>query len=226
MAKILLAEDDLSLADVVSDWLVFQHHTVESVGDGSEAAYKLKVFQYDLVILDWELPHEHGPDICRRFRLDGGKAPVLMLTGRTSVVEKTAGLDAGADDYLTKPFHLDELSARVRALLRRSTGVQSNVLSLGALTLDPEKFLVTMGGVEIKLVSKEFALLEFLMRHPNHVFSADALLERVWHSEKDVGPDAIRSCMKRLRKKLGDDEKEQAMLQTFRGVGYKIVPPT
>jgi DNA-binding response OmpR family regulator len=144
-----------------------------------------------------------------------------MLTGRGSISDKEAGLDSGADDYLTKPFNMKELSARIRAMLRRSTSQPSNVLTTGDLVVDPGKYKVLRKGVEIQLLPREFALLEFFMRHPDEVFSAEALLQRVWHSESEATSDALRTCIKRLRQKI-DNSDEDSVIQTIPRVGYRL----
>jgi len=221
MAKILLVEDDRDLAGMVLDWLKFDHHLVEAVHAGDEAEDMIKAYQFDVIILDWELPKVSGVEILRNFRNTGGQTPVLMLTGKTNIQEKELGLDAGADDYLTKPFHMKELSARLRALLRRPAATVGNVLKARSLALEPNNFRVTKNGADIQLLPKEFALLEFLMRHSDQVFSADALLDRVWKSESDVSPETVRTCLKRLRRKI-DAEGEQSIIQTLHGVGYKL----
>jgi DNA-binding response OmpR family regulator len=223
MAKILLVEDDRDLAGMVIDWLKFEHHLVEAVHDGEDAVNMLKSYQFDVIILDWQLPKLEGVDVLRNYRTGGGQTPVLMLTGKGAIAEKEVGLDAGADDYLTKPFHMKELSARLRALLRRPGNVTGNVLSARDICLEPATFRVTKGGADIQLLPKEFALLEFLMRHPNQVFSADALLDRVWKSESNVSPETVRTCLKRLRRKI-DTEEQDSLIQTLHGVGYKLSP--
>ncbi|HEY9754125.1 MAG TPA: response regulator transcription factor [Oculatellaceae cyanobacterium] len=221
MAKVLVIEDDLSLSRMIKDWLTVEHHNVETVADGNQGSEKLQYYQYDLVILDWQLPGMEGVQILKEFRNKGGVTPVLMLTGKNTIVDKEVGLDSGADDYLTKPFHMKELSARIRALLRRPTQVVGNILTAGQFKLDPTNHIVTKGGAELKLLPKEFALLEFLMRHPNQVFSADALLNRVWASESDATIDALTSCIKRLRKKI-DADSDSSSIRTVHGVGYKL----
>ena len=221
MAKVLVIEDDTSLSRMIKDWLTIEHHNIETVADGKQGLEKLQYYQYDLVIMDWQLPGMEGVDILKEFRRTGGITPVLMLTGKNTVIDKEAGLDSGADDYLTKPFHMKELSARIRALLRRPQVMVGNVLTAGKFSLDPTNHQVTRDGVEVKLLPKEFALLEFLMRHPNQVFSADALLNRVWASESDATIDALTSCIKRLRKKI-DAEGETSPIRTVHGVGYKL----
>ena len=220
MAKILLVEDDLDLAQMVVEWLTFEHHSVELVADGQEGMDRLRLCQYDAVILDWGLPQMSGTEILRAYRAEGGNTPIIMLTGKGSVSEKETGLDSGADDYLTKPFNMKELSARMRALLRRSSGLATNVLRVGDLVVDPSKYKVS-NGVDIQLLPREFALLEFFMRHPDEVFSGDALLQRVWHSESEATSEAIRTCIKRLRQKIDKDDND-SIIQTIPRVGYKL----
>src|SRR5262249_17774329 len=154
---------------------------------GAQAQQCMSSVQYDLVILDWELPDGDGSDICRNYREQGGCAPVIMLTGKSRADEKERGLNAGADDYITKPFLPKELSARLRALLRRADRPFSgNVLRCGDLALDPSNFSVKRAGQRIELVPKEFALLEFLLRNQNRVFSVDSLISHVWRAEEEV----------------------------------------
>jgi len=222
LAKILLVEDDPELAKLVKNWLSLEHHNVESVDDGEEALTRLKISTYDLVVLDWNLPKLSGVEVLRQFRAIGANTPVLMLTGKSAISEKEEGFDAGADDYLTKPFHGKELTARVRALMRRPPNLTGDVLRVGALVLERDNFNVTNNGKSVKLLPKEFALLEFLMRYPNKVFSAEALLERVWISESDATVDAVTTTIKRLRKKLEADEGSSPIC-TVHGVGYKLV---
>lgn len=223
MSKILLVEDELDLSNQIRDWLIRDHHIVEAIENGEMAYHQLRVSKYDVIILDWQLPGMSGLEICKKYRSMGGKSPVLMLTARSTVDDRETGLDAGADDYLCKPFHLKELSARVRALIRRSSsGSQAaNVLHLGDITLDPSARRVSKGGHDVKLEPKEFALLEFLMRNRNVVFSADALLDRVWESDTSVSPDSIRTYIKALRKKL-DQSGEASIITTVHGLGYRL----
>ncbi len=222
MAKILVVEDDVDLAAMVVDWLKFEHYSVELVYSGTEGLDRLQSSEYDAIILDWELPGLTGIEICQQFRAEGGITPVVMLTGKDLVSDKLTGLDAGADDYLTKPFNMKELSARLRAVLRRPAGLLDNVLKVGQLELEPTKYLVRKAGVELQLLPKEFSLLEFFMRHPNQVFSADALIQRVWMSDSEATGDAIRTCLKRLRKKLDDNDDANPIIQTVHGVGYRL----
>lgn len=222
MSKILLVEDEVDLSKQIKDWLHREHYLVETVDNGEIGYHQLRVSKYDLVILDWQLPGMSGIDICKKYRTAGGKSPVLMLTARSAVDDREAGLDAGADDYLCKPFHMKELSARIRALLRRAAGSPAdNLLHLNDITLDPSARRVMKGGSEVKLEPKEFALLEFFMRNRNSVFSADALVDRVWESDTGISPDSIRTYIKVLRKKL-DSPGSGSILTTVHGLGYRL----
>lgn len=221
MAKVLLVEDDLTLRSTVENWLKMEHYAVETADRGDDAAHMLRVYDYDLVVLDWELPGMHGIEVLKEYRRHGGRSPIIMLTGKTTIDNKEQGLDSGADDYLTKPFELKELSARVRALLRRPSALTDNVLRVGRLTLDPGKYRITMNEADLELAPTEFSLLEFLMRHPNEVFSADALLERVWASKSNATSDTVRAYVKRVRDKI-DIEGQTSMIKTVHGVGYKL----
>lgn len=221
MAKILLVEDDANLAKLVRDWLALDTHQVESILDGQEAKIRLKVEQYDLLILDVNLPGASGLEILTDFRAAGGVTPILMLTGKSSIDDKEAGLNAGADDYLTKPFHGKELVARIKALLRRPPAMVSSVLKFDSLTLDRERYEVTNYGKQVMLVPTEFDLLEFFMKNPNRVFAPEAILNRVWSSTSEATPDALTSCIKRLRKKI-DVAGQQSLIRTVHGVGYKL----
>ncbi|HEY9789419.1 MAG TPA: response regulator transcription factor [Candidatus Obscuribacterales bacterium] len=224
MSKILIVEDEEDLAVQVCDWLTREHHTVEHVANGTEAVDHLAVSKYDVIILDWLLPGLDGIQVCRKYRSMGGKTPILMLTAKSTVEDKEIGLDSGADDYLAKPFHLKELSARVRALVRRTSTSSTTILEAGSIVLDPVARTVTKNGAAIHLERKEFNLLEFLMRNANKTFSAEALLDRVWESGSLASPDAIRTYIKSLRKKI-DNPGEQSMITTVHGVGYKLESP-
>lgn len=221
MAKVLLVEDDLVTCDMVRDWLEHELYVVEEAHNGEEALDLLKLYQYDIVVLDWALPGLSGVETLQKFRSSGGVTPVLMLTGRRSISEKETGLDAGADDYLTKPFDMRELSARLRALLRRQAAPRSSVMSCRSITLDPASCQVTRNGEELKLLPTEYALLEFFMRHPDRVFSTDDILNHVWKSDSEATATAVRTYITRLRKKL-DQEGKPSIITTVHGIGYKL----
>lgn len=223
MAKLLLVEDDRDLAATIVSWFEAEHHTVVCAYDGEEGQERLDFEQYDVIVLDWDLPHISGIDLLKKFRSKGGNTPVIMLTGKGAIAEKEQGLDGGADDYLTKPFSLKELAARVRALLRRPAQVTSNVLEVGDLQLDPTKYRVVKGEKEIKMLPRDFALLEFFMRNVDVVFSAEALIKRVWEDDTDVTQDALRTSIKRLRKSLDDqDDESRSIIENIPRVGYRF----
>jgi DNA-binding response OmpR family regulator len=219
LAKLLVVEDDATLCDVIGELLTRDHHMPEIVSSGDEALLRLKTYSYDLVVLDWELPGLSGVEIMSEFRGRGGTTPILFLTGRRTLPDKEVVFNAGADDYLTKPFQGKELTLRVNALLRRSQGNASVSLKVGSMELDRGAFRVMRGTEEIRLLPKEFALLEFLMRHPDTVFDPESLLNRVWETESDATVEALTSCIKRLRKKL-DEEGRPSIIRNVHGVGY------
>jgi len=221
MAKILIVEDERDLSGLVRNWLVRENHLVEQAEDGVEALTRMEVSKFDLIILDLMLPGMSGMEVCQRFRQKSGQTPILMLTAKDGVEDKAAGLDAGADDYLTKPFHLKELAARVRALLRRGLSRPGNTLRIRDIEIDASECRVTKNGEIVHLLPKEFRLFEFLVRHPNHVFSAEDLLASVWESDTSALLDTVRGHITRLRKKL-DTENEPSIISTVYGMGYKV----
>ncbi|MBX9691425.1 MAG: response regulator transcription factor, partial [Cyanobacteria bacterium] len=202
MAKILIIEDDPMVALALSDFLKSEGHTPEIVYNGADGLEALRHLGFDLAIVDWHLPELEGTEVCSNYRARGGRIPILMLTQKSNVIDKSTGLECGADDYLTKPFDIRELRARVRALLRRSTGLFDASRVSGKISLDYGEKTVNIHGNKVKLVPREFNVLEFLMRHPGTFFSAEKLLSHVWDSSEEVGHEAIRTCMSRLRSKL------------------------
>jgi DNA-binding response OmpR family regulator len=223
MPQILFVEDDKDLSAVVNEWLTADGYTVEVAHDGLTGWEFLRQYNYDVVILDWNLPGLSGPAMCGRYRAAGGVAPVIMLTAKSQITEKVEGVDSGVDDYLTKPFNLKELSARLRALLRRPQAVVTNVITNGYLELDVVKRRITKGGVEIHLLPRDFELLEFMMRHLDEVFSSEALLQRIWGSDAEATSDALRTSIKRLRQKLDvGDSDAQSFIENIPRVGYRL----
>lgn len=222
MASILLVDDDEDIAGRVKTWLEHDRHAVDCAGDGQTALAFLKVKQYDLLILDWTLPDLSGVDVCRNFRKAGGKSPVLMLTARTASTEKITGLDAGADDYITKPFDLDELSARVRALIRRNWEKEAGDLVAGKLAINRTTQEVKFAGVSINLFPMEFDLLELLMRYPDKWFSPDALKLRLRDGVEKISTENIRTYIKTLRKKLAACGGED-VIESGYGLGYRLI---
>lgn len=223
MAHILLVEDDQDLANTVLDYLTFEKHTVQIINDGKKAREQLQSYHYDLVILDWMLPGATGLELCREYRQAGGSSPILMLTGRVSVTEKETGLDSGADDYLTKPFNLRELGARIKGLLRRSGEVApSETLTLGNLQLDTLNYRAFCKGRTSELSPDEFQLLACLVRRPQEFFSAETLLKRVWAHDGEATLETVKATVKRLREKIDPDENFFCHVE---GKGYKVEEP-
>jgi DNA-binding response OmpR family regulator len=221
MAKILIIEDNLEEAEVLDGLLKSEGHTVDLVHNGEDALQLLKLYPYDLLIVDWELPGMAGPEISRQYRNLSGHSPILMLTGRSDATSKAAGLDFGADDYLTKPYEFIELNARIRSLLRRPPVFVGQVLRAEGLEFDVEKRVVQLGGKTIDLTPRESAVLEFLLRHPDRVFGSKALLNAVWPLESAMSEDTVRSCMRTLRKKL-DAAGGADIITTMQTGGYMI----
>jgi DNA-binding response OmpR family regulator len=217
MAKILVVEDDADLAEVLRITLANKGHAVQLCSGGVQAMDMLRVYTFDLIILDWMMPKVSGIDVLKEYRARGGTVPVLMLTAKSALEDKEQGLDSGADDYLTKPFHARELLARVRALLRRPHGLAATILKVGDIELDPVACSVRKNGVEVHLRPKVYSMLEFFMRHPDQVFSADALLQRIWLDEADVSLDSVRTHMKLLRQSVDPEGK---IIRTMRNRGY------
>ncbi len=221
MAKILIVEDEADLAELVKNWLVKDHHLVEIADDGLEALIRMETNNYDVVILDIMLPSVNGMEICKRYRKSGGSAGIIMVTAKGHVDDKETGLDSGADDYMTKPFQLKELAARVRAVLRRNHGQAQDVMRFRDLEIDVNEFKVLKGGHEVHLLPKEFRLLEFFLRHPHQVFSAEDILSSVWESDTEALLDTVRGHITRVRKKL-DTAGTPSIIATVYGVGYKL----
>lgn len=221
MPKILLVEDNQEQSAFIEELLKGERYLVDIVDDGQKALLQLKCAEYDLIILDWQLPKLSGVEICRQYRADGGTAPVIMLTGKMTDADKETGLDAGSDDYLTKPFSMRELLARIRAHLRRASSQKETVLAMHGIKLDAGNFNVTKDGEELSLLPKEFALLEFFMRNPDRVFSSEALIRRIWDTDSESSTNALRSALRRLRQKLGEDG-ENSIIENIHGVGYRM----
>ncbi len=218
--KILVVEDNKKLARFLSRALVEEGHVVDLVGDGQNAVRQAGVIQYDLIVLDWMLPEMDGLSVCRELRQKGTSVPILMLTARGEVTERIAGLDAGADDYLPKPFDLGELLARVRALGRRASANDS-VLRIGALVVDRAEHRATVDGRRVDLTRREFALLAYLAREAGRVVPRSELLSKVWETSFDPSSNVVEVHVKNLRDKLGT---HATMIETVRGVGYTLSP--
>jgi DNA-binding response OmpR family regulator len=217
--RILLAEDNLRLAQTIQRGLGENAFAVDVAADGADALYRLSITPYDLLILDLGLPAVDGMEVCRRLRAEGSRVLILMLTARDSTPERIAGLDAGADDYLTKPFAFGELLARVRALLRRGAATAAPSLTVADLVVDTVRQRATRAGRDLHLTTKEFALLEYFARNPGHVLGRADLFEHVWNETLDPASNVIEVYVQRLRRKLG----APPMLRTRRGTGYVLL---
>ncbi len=216
--RILLVEDDPDLTRQLKAALADADYAVDHAPDGEEALYLGENEPYDAVVLDLGLPKMDGVTVLERWRRANVATPVLILTARGAWSEKVAGFDAGADDYLTKPFHTEELLARLRALLRRSAGHASPNLSLGALWLDPRAKRASVDGEPLRLTSLEYRLLHYLMMHQGRVISRTELVEHLYDQDFDRDSNTIEVFVGRLRKKIGPDR-----IETVRGLGYRLV---
>ena len=222
--KILVVDDERAVRESLRRALELEGYEIELAADGSEALYRLEGdAEPDAMILDVLMPGVDGLEVCRRLRGSGSKLPVLMLTARTQVEDRVEGLDAGADDYVTKPFALDELLARVRALIRRTTVEEGGgeVIRFADLELDPATREVTRGGRPIELTRTEFSLLELFMRNPRQVLTRTIIFERVWGYDFGYASNSLDVYIGYLRRKT-EDNGEPRLIQTVRGVGYAL----
>ena len=221
--RVLLIEDDRKAAKLLAKGLREEGFVVDVAHIGEDGEEKATVNEYDVIVLDWLLPDRDGVAVCRDLRERGISTPILMLTARDSLEDRVTGLNAGADDYLTKPFGFSELLARIHALLRRSDSTRPVVLRIADLTLDPLSHRVTRGGVAIGLTPKEYVILEVLMRHAGEVVDRTTLAERVWEAEPEALSNLLDVHVSHLRKKI-DAGHQYPLLQTVRGGGYMIGP--
>jgi two-component system copper resistance phosphate regulon response regulator CusR len=217
--RVLLVEDEPRVAGFIAKGLREQAYAVDIAGDGEQALYLAAVNAYDLVILDVMLPRKDGHQVARELRHGGFHAPILMLTARDAVDDRVAGLDSGADDYLTKPFDFKELLARLRALSRRPAGVRPQVVKIGDLTLDTGRHAAERSGRPVSLTAKEYALLEFLVLNEGRVVGREQIAQHVWDESFDPLSNVIDVYIKRLRAKL-DAGYRRRLIQTRRGEGY------
>lgn len=219
--RILVVEDDPDVADLLVRALHEAAWAPDIKSTGSSALEALAVNDYDLAILDINLPDTSGLDVCRQWRARGGKTPILMLTARSGLRDRVVGLDTGADDYLPKPFAIEELMARLRALARRPAEALEVRLSVADLDLDPATRVAHRGGRRIKLTAREYALLEYLLRNPNRVLSRAKLLEHVWDDNFDPVANAVDVLVGRVRRKI-DVADAPPLIHTIRGAGYML----
>jgi two-component system, OmpR family, copper resistance phosphate regulon response regulator CusR len=219
--RVLLVEDDTRIAHFVAKGLREQAYAVDVAANGEGALYQAAINTYDLIVLDVMIPEPDGFAVCKELRRAGHRVPVLMLTARDSVEDRVEGLDCGADDYLTKPFEFRELLARLRALLRRPTALQSAILSVADLSVDTTSQTVSRGGAAIPMTAKEYALMEFLARNAGRVVSRAEIAEHVWNEEFDPFTNLIEVYVNRLRRKI-DTKGVKPLLHTRRGAGYLL----
>ncbi|HZJ42207.1 MAG TPA: response regulator transcription factor [Pyrinomonadaceae bacterium] len=217
--RILLVEDEPRMANVIAKGLREHAYAVDVSGDGDAALYQTSINDYDLIILDVLLPKRNGFEVCRDLRMSGNSTPVLMLTARATVDDRVEGLEAGADDYLTKPFSFRELLARVKALLRRETKLRPDIFQIGDLIIDSASHRVSRANQEVVLTAKEYALLEYLAQRKGQLVSRADIATHVWDESFDPFSNAIEVYMNRLRKKI-DERHSSKLLHTRRGEGY------
>ena len=219
--RVLLIEDDVTIARLLKEGLEDEAYTVDVVHDGNEGYRTAAADEYDVIILDIMLPEMNGYEVCRALRNDGNKTPILMLTARDAERDIVEGLDAGADDYLAKPFSFDVLLARIRALLRRPNEKLEEILQVGDLKLDPSSKKVTRASQEINLTAKEYGVLEYLMRNKGKVLSKEQIISHVWDFDADVLPNNVELFIMFLRRKI-DKPFKSKLIHTVSGFGYKL----
>ena len=222
MKKILLVEDEIKIANAIKRGLKYEGFEVSIATDGEEGLELGKTLDFDCIILDRMLPLKEGVEVCKELRKSNIKTPIIMLTAKSGVNDKVEGLDAGADDYLAKPFSLDELLARIRALLRRPNNIVSDELKVGDLILNTTTFEARRDDKLINLSKKEYDLLEYLMRNANRIISKEKIINHVWDFDSDILPNTVEVYMGYLRNKIDKPFKDKKMLQTVRGFGYKL----
>src|SRR5512136_2757393 len=222
--RILLVEDNRRLSNSLKMSLVDYGYAVDAAYDGIEGQDLAEMTPYDVIILDILLPGRDGLEVCRELRLQKINTPILMLTARDAIEDRVEGLDSGADDYLVKPFAIDELHARLRALLRRESPDKTGLLTIADLTLDPAAHRVLRRGVPIDLTAKEFSLLEYLMRNPNRLITRGMAENHVWSYDYDGASNVVDVYIRRLRRKV-DEPFKIKLIETIRGAGYRLRKP-
>ena len=222
--RILLIEDNRQLNNSLRLSLVDDGYAVDVAFDGVEGEELAEITPYDVIILDIMLPKKNGLDVCRSLRNDHVNTPILMLTARDALEDRVAGLDSGADDYLVKPFALEELRARLRALLRRESSNRNSRLEVDDLTLDPATHYVQRDSTLIELTSKEYSLLEYMMRNPNRLITREMAESHVWSYDYDGASNVVDVYIRRLRRKI-DDPFARKLIETVRGAGYRFRIP-
>lgn len=216
-------EDEVDMANALVRGLKAQGYAVDTASTGLKGIELGMVYDYDMAILDLNLPEMDGLEVCRHLRAEKPDLPILILTARERIEDKVLGLDLGADDYLIKPFHFEELTARIRAILRRELKERTPTVVVGDLTLDPSSRIAWLGKQELSLTRKEFGILHHLMRHPGEVVSQEELIEHVWNEKVNIFTKSVRVHIHSLRVKLGDDVDNPRYIETVIGQGYRLL---
>ncbi|PEW72797.1 DNA-binding response regulator [Bacillus cereus] len=219
--RVLIVEDEQDLQNILVKRLNVEHYSVDSCGNGEDALDYINMATYDLIVLDIMIPGINGLQVLQRLRADNHTTPVLLLTAKDTIDDRVTGLDLGADDYLVKPFAFDELLARIRVLMRRNTGNTSNVFEIADLVVDCNMHKVTRGDQVITLSSKEFAILEYMIRNKEVVLTRDKIEQHVWNYDYEGGSNIIDVYVRYLRKKI-DSQFETKLIHTVRGTGYVL----
>ncbi len=219
--RILLVEDNRRLSDSLRLSLVDDGYAVDTAYDGPEGEAFAEATSYDVIVLDLMLPQKSGIEVCRSLRHQHIETPILMLTARDALEDRVLGLDSGADDYLVKPFEMEELRARLRALLRRKSDDKSGLITIADLVLDPATHFVQRGGQPLELTSREYALLEYLMRNPNRLITRQMAESHLWSYDATVTSNVVDVYIRRLRRRI-DDPFEVKLIETVRGSGYRL----
>jgi two-component system, OmpR family, response regulator QseB len=220
--RILIVEDDDRIAKPLAEDLKHQNHVVDIVSDGIEGLEYAQSGNYDLILLDLMLPRLDGITVCKRLRTGKYSTPILMLTARDTTSDKIIGLDAGADDYLVKPFELEELAARIRALSRRNIDTRQPILIHGDLQFDPSNCNVTYAGNPLSLTPKEYMILECFLKNPTQLLTRSAILDKLWEFDKLSGEETVKTHIANLRKKLRTAGSSEGFIETVYGIGYRL----
>jgi two-component system, OmpR family, manganese sensing response regulator len=222
-SKVLVVEDNAELNELLRETLTARGFVVTAVDSAEKGLDLLAREEFRLILLDWELPGKSGLDLCAAARAQGVVSSILFLTARSDIDDKVAGLDSGGDDYLTKPFEMREMLARVKALLSRPSILSRTVISIAGVELDKEHHTVKVKGIPVKITSQEFAILDLLMTHPGRVYSPDEILNQAWKTDAEGSNQAVRSAIMRIRAKVNPDDDTDVVV-SVKGVGYKFGP--
>ncbi|MCT4589870.1 MAG: response regulator transcription factor [Carboxylicivirga sp.] len=227
MRRILVVEDEPDMQSGIKDNLEFEGYEVDTASDGKEGLQKILSNRFDLILLDVMLPHISGFDVCKKVRHENNETPIIFLTAKGEEIDKVIGLESGGDDYLTKPFSLRELLARVKAVLRRtekqSSTNQSHIVDIGRLSVDFDTFTAKVDGETVKMTSKEFEILQYLLKHKNATISRDSLLDNVWGYDFQPTARTIDNFILKLRQKIEDNPNDPQIIITVHGMGYRMV---